>query len=117
MAQFGTADFQELIFQRYANPAGYLNGALQRGKFNTATSTILHRQDMEKCWSLYLACFSNPFWEPITFDDFLKKAQPEPDRPKPAQRELTRQQAQERVKQADKILHGFVPGKKRGEPK
>lgn len=117
MAQFGTADFADLIFRCYANPAGYLNGAIRQKKFNQAASTILHQQDMEKCWSLYLACFSNPFWEPITFDDFIQKAQPEPDCPKPADQGLTHRQAQEQVEQADKILHGFVPGKKRGEPK
>lgn len=75
------------------------------------TDTILFQIEEEKSWSLYLAVVSNPFSEPVSFDEFKNRAKPKKDKVK-LKSFTENSQIKEQVLKAAKILDGFKPPEK-----
>ena len=86
---------------------------MKNKRLEKVTGTILSQSEEERCWLLYLAVVSNPFAEPVSFDEFMKRMKPENTKAKIGSFTKT-SQVEKQVLKAAKILKGFKPSGQQG---
>jgi hypothetical protein len=89
----------DLLFRRYASPFDFLKGIDEMGMFDEALKEILHEEQEEKLWQMYLHSMSDK-----TFNDWKKAVVEKTPQPTKA---MTKNEVMTEINKSKQLLKCF----------